>query len=208
METMNCLIFNNYDLRDYAMYVSGDKTFDSPKKEYTKVSIPGRSGDLVIFDGRYSNVNLTYDAILIDNYEANAAAITFNCKPQRWLKTGEIPVDIKSISTVTLNNTTSFASNPLIRVNGKGKIKFVFSYADSTSSEITIDIPSDKSGDYYIDCETMDCYTVTSGLSNNPNSYLTVEDFPVLKPGNTTITITKTNVTLTNMTITPRWYIL
>lgn len=253
METMNCLIFNGYDLRNYAMYVSGDKTFDSPKKEYTKVSIPGRSGDLAIFDGRYSNVNLTYDAILIDNYEANAAAIrsilmsadgycrledsyhpneyrmalfegplnfdsifleagetslTFNCKPQRWLKTGEIPVDIKSLSTVTLNNTTSFASNPLIRVNGKGKIKFVFSYADSTSGEITIDIPSDKSGDYYIDCETMDCYTVTSGLSNNPNSYLTVEDFPVLKPGNTTITITKANVTLTNMTIAPRWYIL
>ena len=52
------LIYNGIDLRQYGLYVSGDKTFNAPKKEYTKVSIPGRSGDLVISNGRYSNVPL------------------------------------------------------------------------------------------------------------------------------------------------------
>lgn len=253
MEVTHRLTFNGVDLRNYGLYVSGDKTFNSPRKEYTKVSIPGRSGDLIQFNGRYSNVSLEYSAILIRDYDSNAAALRsilmaptnycrldddynpdeyrmamfegplefdtlyleagatnllFDCQPQRWLKSGETAVDIKSVATKTLNNTTAFNAKPLIRVNGKGKVKFAFAYADSTSGEITINIPSDKSGDYYIDCETMDCYTVTSGLNNNPNSYLTVDEFPVLKPGNTTITITKTSTTLSNMTITPRWYIL
>lgn len=62
---MNHVIFNGTDLTTFGLYVSGDKTFDSPEKNYTKVSIPGRSGDLYIWDGTYKNVKLKYDAILI-----------------------------------------------------------------------------------------------------------------------------------------------
>ena len=75
MEIRNAVIFNGYDLRDYGLYVSGNKTFDSPTKEVTRVSIPGRSGDLISFTGRYTNVELTYDSILIKDYYKNAAAI-------------------------------------------------------------------------------------------------------------------------------------
>ena len=71
----NKLVYNGIDLREYGLFVSGNRTFNGPRKEYDKVSIPGRSGDLVIYNGRYSNVVLEYDAILIENYEYNAAMI-------------------------------------------------------------------------------------------------------------------------------------
>ena len=69
------LVYNGIDLRKYGLYVSGGKTFNSPKKEYTKVSIPGRSGDLVISNGRFSNVTVEYEAILIEDYEENTAML-------------------------------------------------------------------------------------------------------------------------------------
>ena len=71
----NKLVYNGIDLREYGLFVSGNRTFNAPRKEYDKVSIPGRSGDLVISNGRYSNVPLEYDAILIEDYELNTAAL-------------------------------------------------------------------------------------------------------------------------------------
>ena len=253
MEITHRLTFNGVDLRTYGLYVSGDKTFDSPRKEYTKVSIPGRSGDLIQFNGRYSNVSLEYGAILIRDYDTNAAAIrsilmsptdycrleddynpneyrmamfegplefetlyleagstnlVFDCQPQRWLKSGETATNIGSSNSITITNPTSFNAKPLFYINGRGKIVFTFTYADSTTASMTINIPSDKSGKYYIDCETMDCYTTTANLNNNPNSYLTVDEFPVLKPGATTIAFTKTSASISEFKVTPRWYIL
>ena len=97
---MNKLVYNGVDLRDYGLYVSGDKTFNSPIKEYTKVSVPGRSGDLFYWDGKYSNVTLEYDCIIIptppgqnDNrteeqrYSDNVAAIRYTLlSPDNYVK--------------------------------------------------------------------------------------------------------------------------
>lgn len=46
--------------------------------------------------------------------------ITFNCKPQRYLKSGETPIDVTSGDTVT--NPTLFESQPLLEVEGYGDI--------------------------------------------------------------------------------------
>lgn len=235
MEMMNCLIFNGYDLRDYGMYVSGNKTFDSPKKEYTKISIPGRSGDLVSFNGRYSNVTLSYDAILISDYERNAAAIrsillsadgycrledsyhkdeyrmamfagplnfdsifleagqtvlSFDCKPQRWLKSGEdrilIADNIQSSETVTfeedgqqvtyyqdmftINNPTLFPAKPLFQVKGYGKMRIYVGHEGDIYENgfyITANYTNDPMYQVHsIDCDSMTgkkSLTLTSG---------------------------------------------
>lgn len=47
--------------------------------------------------------------------------IVFNCKPQRFLKIGEIETPVSSGDTIT--NPTLFESEPLLRVLGYGKIK-------------------------------------------------------------------------------------
>ena len=67
----NCFTFNDEHSIDHGLYVSGDKTFNSAEKEYEKVSVPGRNGDLVLTSNRFKNVELTYHAIVIDNYKVN-----------------------------------------------------------------------------------------------------------------------------------------
>ena len=48
--------------------------------------------------------------------------ITFDCKPQRWLKDGETAVTMASGDTLT--NPTLFESSPLLETAGSGKIQF------------------------------------------------------------------------------------
>lgn len=48
--------------------------------------------------------------------------ITFNCKPQRWLKDGETAVTVASGDVIT--NPTLFESSPLLEVDGSGEIQF------------------------------------------------------------------------------------
>lgn len=67
---------------DHGLYISGDKTFNSAEKEYEKVSVPGRDGDLIMSGSRFKNVNLTYHGIVIDNYEDNTAFL------RSWLLSG------------------------------------------------------------------------------------------------------------------------
>lgn len=66
---INKIIYNGTSSLEYNMYVSGDKAFTSPEKDYEKVSVPGRNGDLVFFNNRYKNVEITYNAIILGNQE-------------------------------------------------------------------------------------------------------------------------------------------
>lgn len=54
------------------------------------------------------------------NYATDAIDITFNCKPQRYLKSGETEQTVTSGGTIT--NPTLFESQPLLNVNGYGNI--------------------------------------------------------------------------------------
>lgn len=46
--------------------------------------------------------------------------ITFDCKPQRWLTSGETAVSVTSGDTIT--NPTSFKASPLLELSGYGKL--------------------------------------------------------------------------------------
>lgn len=54
--------------------------------------------------------------------KAGEFEITFDCKPQRWLTSGEVAVT--TTSGDTLINPTSFDSSPLLEVGGNGTIEF------------------------------------------------------------------------------------
>ena len=116
--------------------------------------------------------------------------LTFSCKPQRYLNSGETTQTFTANGTIT--NPTLFASSPLIRVTGYGScvingttitIINVFPYID-------------------IDSDIMDCYYGTT----NANEQVTFSgnDFPRLSSGSNTITIT--DGTITKIEITPRWW--
>lgn len=62
-----------------------------------------------------SGIELEHDLLI-----AGEAEITFNCKPQRWLTSGETAVAVADGGT--LDNPTLFPSSPLLAVKGYGNI--------------------------------------------------------------------------------------
>lgn len=104
--------------------------------------------------------------------------------PQRFLKSGEIPV-----SASELWNPTYFDSHPLIRCYGNGSL---------TINSQTITVASNPYDYVDIDCDIMDAFCG----ANNANSYVSFNtDSVVLKSGTNGITHNMTKVE-----ITPRWY--
>lgn len=120
---------------EYGVSISGTGTFNAPARDMEAVAIPGKNGHMLLDNGRYENINVTYPAFmgggfdskieafrafllsdpgyrrLEDSYNPdefrlgayrggfeaktgvlNRAAnfdLTFDCKPQRFLKSGE-----------------------------------------------------------------------------------------------------------------------
>lgn len=104
--------------------------------------------------------------------------------PQRFLKSGEIPV-----SASELWNPTYFDSHPLIRCYGNGSL---------TINSQTITVASNPYDYVDIDCDIMDAFCG----ANNANQYVSFNtDSVVLKSGTNGITHNMTKVE-----ITPRWY--
>lgn len=121
--------------------------------------------------------------------DAGSFELTFDCKPQRYLTSGEEYVYFESDGTIT--NPTEFDAKPYMCIWGTG----TFSIG---STEITISNAAEYT---YIDCEIMDCYKGT--MSRNQYVSMSMNDFPVLPPGDTEITL---GSGITKIRITPRWY--
>ena len=117
------------------------------------------------------------------------AKIVFNCRPERFFKSGE-----EWFTNPTLIvNEQYFDSKPLIKVTGSGNVNFSIEGQTVTIKGLT---------DYvYLDCETQDCYRQ---LSENRNNLMT-GNFPVLKVG--TNNITKSSG-ITSLEIQPRFWTL
>ena len=114
--------------------------------------------------------------------------LSFDCMPQRWLKSGEITTTLTTSGTIS--NPTLFEAKPLIRVYGKGTLE--------VGSE-TITISKGAANYIDIDCDIQDCYEG----SENRNGLVTLTDFPTLASGDTGI---KLGSGITKVEITPRWW--
>lgn len=116
--------------------------------------------------------------------------LTFDCKPQVYLKTGEIAAKVASGDV--MYNRYGFASKPLIRVYGYGTL-----YIGSYSVVIA------DAGKAYVD---LDCDIANAfNADTNLNQYITLEDFPQLVPGKNGI---KYEGNISSVEITPRWWTL
>lgn len=116
--------------------------------------------------------------------------ITFNCKPLRYLRTGD-----DSITYTGSGNVYSeciIPAKPLLRVYGYGTI---------VVGTGTITIASGVGPYIDIDCDRKDAYRGTDNL----NKYLTVTKWPELESGNNTVTLPST---VTKLELTPRWVTL
>ena len=168
----NSILFGEVDSADYGIYISGEGVFDAPKRSIEMVSVPGRNGDIVIDNGYYENIEVTYPSfnyepdlasfrlalaqfrnalvsqtgyqrlsdtfhpdeyrmaiysagLEVDPIKYNTAAkfdIKFDCKPQRYLVSGEESVEVTSGQDLV--NPTLYDAEPLLAVEGHGAIHF------------------------------------------------------------------------------------
>lgn len=123
--------------------------------------------------------------------KAGTFRLEFDCKPQRFLKSGEIPIEYSESGIIY--NPTRFPSAPLIRIYGSGE-----SYIGHTGITIT-----GTDGYIDIDCGIMDAYK--DGVNMNAYMELSAGEFPKLNPGENNIRI---GSGISKILITPRWYVI
>lgn len=242
----NYFRFGLIDSRDYGVYISGSGAYNAPRRSYTEVVVPGRNGTLLIDNGNYENIEVTYPAFitggsdfaerlatfrsallsqigyknLYDSYNntpsqfrqgcfmneihVNPSAfltagkfdIVFNCKPQRFLDSGNNVLTLTASGTLT--NPTPYPCKPLITVTGYGGL-FV-----SGNSGIQMVIENIYP-EIVIDCETKNAYTPDYYNANDALIVPTNGQFPVMNSGNVYFSF---DSTITKVEVVPRWFIL
>ena len=229
---MNTLKINGSALA--GIYVDASLAFNKPAKDVETFRIPGRNGALVIDNGTWDNLVITYpcyaksvatfetiinqlgalsgyqkiecsndsshfrlgvpiipQAPTIKNINTKAwFNLAFNCKPQRFLTSGETVVT--KTASGSISNPTNFVSKPLIRITGTGTF---------TINGTAIAVASHGQSYVDVDCEMQDCFCGSTNL----NQYVsfTNNEFPTLSPGSNSFTF---GTGITQVKITPRWW--
>ena len=163
------LTFGGASSKDYGIYITGTGVYNAPERDVEMVTIPGRNGDLVLDNGRFSNIEVTYHCGVFGDSQANFAEavsefrnllcsrqgymrltddynlneyrmavykngldatadavragefdITFDCKPQRYLTSGETTITVTSGDEIT--NPTLFPASPMLMLDGIGDV--------------------------------------------------------------------------------------
>lgn len=134
------------------------------------------------------------DNILNILQQAGRTTLTFNRKPQRFLKIGEYPILISKETNI--NNPTNYKSTPLITIkcNGSGVVDiggYSIKITDLTSGSITVD------------CETEESFNENLNLNNKVT--IVNNRYPKLLPGDNLI---RFSGGVSSVTIVPRWWII
>ena len=142
---------------------------------------------------RLGYYNMEFDPDVHQSLMGAQFTITFKCKPQRFLKSGERKLTRGTDFSTNLRNPTNHTATPLIRAYGTGSVTIgsrtiVISRANSYTD---------------IDTELQEAYKDTLATSCNDKIILSNGEFPVLKPGLNTVS---TAATITRLEITPRWW--
>ena len=125
--------------------------------------------------------------------------IKFNCKPQLFLKSGEVELSIADGGIIY--NPTQYKASPLIR----------FSFQNSgqggsiTINGRTISVQNPRTvNDFIIDCERQDIYLMRTKENRNNDFVLSDGEFFELYPGRNVITFV--GMYQDKIHITPNWW--
>lgn len=233
---------------------------DAPEPDYEAISVPGRSGDLHIWNERWKNKLITYHCMCRANARTAVPALltqllsqygyqritdslhttyykmgeyvgattpvysdggqtarfdlTFDCKPQKWLISGD--TETVYSAQVTLTNPTRFPAYPIIGMYKNSTSDGSVTISHSNTYTLTNTNPYSSDVIHYMvayDCELEDAYSKrVSGTDTNPssrNNYITrtgASGKIYLRPnGTTTISFSGG---ISKLYITPRWYTL
>lgn len=141
---------------------------------------------------RLARISSKFQAKPIEELTGGNFELTFDCYPQRFLKSGEQPITFTANGTIVNNELTT--AKPLIRAYGTGSFSIGGVAIQITTANSYTDI----------DCDLQECYKDTLATNCNANVVLTNNKFPELITGNNAVTLSG----ITKLIITPRWWIL
>ena len=121
------------------------------------------------------------------DYKAASFSVGFDCKPQKYLKSGEKAIEFTGEGV--LMNTTQYTALPLIRVYSAGTLQI---------GNYTM-IISEVDGYIDIDCDLMNAYKGSANLNNKVSG-----EFPKLDAGQNGVRLN----TISKIEIIPRWWTL
>lgn len=128
---------------------------------------------------------------IVPPYEVSTFTLTFDCKPQRWLKEGEMPLTYTSSGRIY--NPTPYPACPLLRIYGAGQVGI---------GRYTITI---SQADTYtdIDCDIMEAYKDSAAYSRNRYVTFSTTGSISFAPGDNGVSL---GSGITKAVVTPRWY--
>lgn len=141
---------------------------------------------------RMARISKAFEPTVTTRRNAATFDLTFDCMPQRFLKSGEQAVTLTASGA--LYNRTTHDALPLITVYGTG----VLGIGDST---ITVNDNTDFGT--VIDSELNEC--LNNGTNWSGKVDMTDKTYPVLSPGKNGISLGNG---ITRVSIRPRWYVL
>ena len=186
--------------------------FDNVDRNY-EIAIGQEGGDFTVFASRmadwlssgsgYCRLEDTYEpdyykmAVMSDPgevinilHQAGRTTVTFNRRPERFLKMGERFVDVYNGSILT--NPTKYTAKPIIEVSGSGS-------GSITIGRRTIEIRNLVDG-FIIDSELQEAYS--DGINQNGN-IVAADGLPILDAGENVISYSGG---IKSVKISPRWW--
>lgn len=175
--------YHAFIYRDFEVNVEGFRNLLLSRTSYKRLEDTYHPQEfrLGIYNGNFS-------ADVVEWLEAGEFDLTFNCKPQRFLKSGEDAITFTSGGS--LLNETMQTAKPLLRVYGTG----TFTINGATMTISSANVYTD------IDCDLMDAFKGTTNCNGNITG-----TFAALAPGDNAITL---GSGITKIEITPRWWVL
>lgn len=145
------------------------------------------------YEPEYYRLAIYKENNTIENILRGAGRVTvlFNCKPQRFLKSGEVPVSVNG--RMILFNPTGFEARPIIKLNVTAPTQI---YVNGTEIQI-----KEACSDLVINSDIQNCYAGTL----NKNTIVKMAKFPTLKSGDNEISFVSG---VSDFEITPNWWTL
>ena len=140
---------------------------------------------------------------VFDDLSAAQFTLNFDCKPERWLKSGERPIEYTANGI--LINSTYFTAKPLVRIYGTPATFASFSIGLADKPTIII-VKIPEEGYIDIDTENEQVYCGDTMLDSDLSFHAsnTQHKFPTIVPGRNVVWFSGA----TKVVVTPRWWIL
>lgn len=175
--------YDAFIIREFAENIEGLRNYLSTAAGYRRLEETYHPDEFRL--ARFvSGLNVTATPLM---REGNFT-LKFDCMPQRFLKSGEIPVEYTTAGSIF--NPTLQQAKPMLRVWGNGTVGI-------GSATLTIANTTNYTD---IDCESMDAYYGATNRNSNISG-----TFPVLEPGANGVAL---GGSVTKVQITPRWWVL